>query len=89
MRPDAISWHEWDDGLVVYNDATGDTHHLSALGSEVMLALLRHPFGIDTTSLVSELSEQFEAAEGLALSVEVKLTLDSLAELQLATSVSE
>ena len=41
LRPDALCWREWDDEFVVYNDDTGSTHHLNALGGEVMLALIR------------------------------------------------
>ena len=41
LRPQALAWREWDDEFVVFNDDTGSTHHLNALGGEVMLALLR------------------------------------------------
>lgn len=38
-----LSWRVWDGEVVVYNDVTGNTHHLGALASEVFEALLAGP----------------------------------------------
>jgi len=54
VGPDAVVWREWDREVVLYNDATGDTHHLDQLGAGVMLSLLRHPRGVDTHTLLQE-----------------------------------
>lgn len=39
--PSSLHWHQWDDGLVVYHAASGDTHLLDATAGAA-LSLLRH-----------------------------------------------
>lgn len=36
-------WREWKDGTVVYNEATGDTHRLNSLASEIFHELRAEP----------------------------------------------
>jgi PqqD family protein of HPr-rel-A system len=85
VEPRAISWRQWDDELVVYNDSTGSTHHLSSLGGALMLALLRHTSGIEMTALVRDIAERVDTAEDAALlSAEIDSALTELAELRLA-----
>lgn len=79
---------EWDDEFVVYNDATGSTHHLTALGGDVLQTLLSHPSGIDARALVDILAKRIEVAPGVSLVVEVEAVLGKLRELDLASSVS-
>jgi PqqD family protein of HPr-rel-A system len=86
LRPQALCWREWDDEFVVFNDDTGSTHHLNALGGEVMLALLRHPGGIGVVGLVRDLEPRFETAGDVQLSAEIEHTLAQLATLQIAAS---
>lgn len=87
-EPDALAWREWDGELVVYNDATGSTHHLSALGGDVLLTLLGHPAGIEMGALMREIANRVEASEHSALPAEIERTLAQLAELRLAASQS-
>ena len=86
LRPQALCWREWDDEFVVFNDDTGSTHHLNALGGEVMLALLRHPEGIGLGDLVRDLEPGFETADNVQLSAEIEHTLAQLATLEIAAS---
>lgn len=82
----ALALREWDDELVVYNDATGSTHHLTALGGDVLQMLLAHPDGIDRQALVAALGEHIEVASGLSLADEVETVLSELRRLELASS---
>ena len=86
LRPQALCWREWDDEFVVFNEDTGSTHHLNALGGEVMLALLRHPDGIGVGDLVRDLETRFETAADVELSSEIEHTLGQLATLEIAGS---
>lgn len=83
----AIAWRQWDDEIVVYNDTTGSTHHLSPMGSAVLLALLRHPSGIAMTSLIRAITEDFDVAN-VPLEAEIERTLTDLANLELAARSS-
>jgi PqqD family protein of HPr-rel-A system len=85
-RPQALCWREWDDEFVVFNDDTGSTHHLNALGGEVMLALLRHPDGIGVGDLVRDLESRFETDGDVELSSEIEHVLTQLATLEIAAS---
>jgi len=86
--PHALAWRQWDDDVVLYNDATGSTHQLGPLGGEVMLCLLRHPAGIDVTALARDMSAIIEIPDKLQLAAEIRRALDDLAELQLAERAS-
>jgi PqqD family protein of HPr-rel-A system len=83
----AIAWRQWDDEIVVYNNATGSTHHLSPMGSAVLLALLRHPSGMETASLVRAVAEDFDVAN-MPLEAVIERTLTDLADLELAACSS-
>jgi len=86
LRAQALYWREWDDEFVVFNEDTGSTHHLNALGGEVMLALLRHPDGVGVTDLVRDLETRFETADDVELSSEIEHALRQLATLEIAGS---
>ena len=86
LRPQALCWRDWDDEFVVFNDDTGSTHHLNALGGEVILALIRHPDGVDVNGLVRDLEERFETPADVELAAEVEHTLTQLAALEIAAS---
>ena len=86
LRPQALCWREWDDEFVVFNDDTGSTHHLNALGGEVMLALMRHPDGIDVNRLVRDLEQRIETSGDIELGAEIEHTLSQLASLEIAAS---
>lgn len=83
-QPEAIAWRDWDDEVVVYDDVSGSTHRLSALGSEVLLALLRHPLGIDFAALARDVTARVEVPTGTPLAAEIERALLQLAELGLA-----
>jgi PqqD family protein of HPr-rel-A system len=84
-----VALREWDDELVVYNDLTGSTHHLDALGAEVLLALLRSPAGIDTTALTRDIAARVELGAGVELTAEIERTLGELAGFRLADPAPE
>lgn len=39
----SLLWREWEDEIVVYNDASGDTHRLDALAAEAFEVFLVAP----------------------------------------------
>ena len=87
IRPQAIAWRQWDDELVVYDDVTGSTHHLSSLGADVLLALVEHPAGITVTSLVAHVRHHMQPSAHGLLPAAIAGTLAELARLDLANSV--
>jgi PqqD family protein of HPr-rel-A system len=84
LRPQALCWRDWDDEFVVFNDDTGSTHHLNALGGEVILALIRHPDGVDVNGLVRDLEQRIETSADIELAAEIEHTLSQLAALEIA-----
>jgi len=87
LAPDALASRSWDDEFVVYNDVTGNTHHLSVLGRAVMTMLLSHPSGIALTALVLGIADDAGIAADDELVEAVERTLGHLAELRLAAPV--
>lgn len=84
FAPDALASRGWDDELVVYNDVTGSTHHLSVLGSAVMKTLLQHPSGISLTDLVRDIAGDPGSVGDGEIREAVERALAHLAELRLA-----
>jgi len=84
LSPECIAWREWDDDLVVYNDATGSTHHLDPLGAEVLLVLLHSPQGIDAVALAREVTARVDSDMGDELPRAIARTLAELAGFRLA-----
>jgi PqqD family protein of HPr-rel-A system len=84
VAANAVAWREWDGEIVIYNDVTGDTHHLSRLGSHVLQSLLLHPSGIAFDTLVIDVARHVEVPEDVHLAHEIERTLRDLAELRLA-----
>jgi PqqD family protein of HPr-rel-A system len=78
---DALAWREWDDELVVYNELTGNTHHLNAFGSIVLLTLVANPAGLDIATLMHAIEARVELEPGTSL--EAENALMQLAALQL------
>jgi PqqD family protein of HPr-rel-A system len=85
--PHLVAVREWDDEFVVFNDATGDTHHLGTLAGTVLLALLDHPDGLSPSALEVEVARRVEIPHGVALDAEIRNVLDRLADWRLATAV--
>ena len=80
----AIAWREFDGEIVVYHDATGNTHHLGSLGSAVLRALAAHASGIGFDALLRELGLAADACD----TAEIERTLGELAELKLAVPIA-
>jgi PqqD family protein of HPr-rel-A system len=56
-----LAWRIWDDEFLVYNAASGQTHHLNLLAGEALCSLEVEP--AETRKLVRRLANQFEIAE--------------------------
>jgi PqqD family protein of HPr-rel-A system len=84
LTPECLAWREWDDDLVIYNDATGSTHHLDPLGAEVLLALLRSPQGIDAIAVAHDVTARVDADAGVDLSRAIERALAELTDFRLA-----
>jgi PqqD family protein of HPr-rel-A system len=61
--PDAntLVWRIWDDEFLVYNTASGQTHHLNLLAGEALRSLAAA--AASGRELVSRLADQFVIAE--------------------------
>ena len=57
----ALVWRIWDDEFVVYNTASGQTHHLNLLAGEALRSLAASP--ANGRELVRRLADQFAIAE--------------------------
>jgi len=56
-----FSWRVWDDEFLVYNTASGQTHHLNFLAGEALRSLEAEP--ASASELVCRLADQFEIAQ--------------------------
>jgi PqqD family protein of HPr-rel-A system len=54
-------WRVWDDEFLVYNTASGQTHHLNFLAGEALRSLEAEPGS--ASELVCRLADQFEIAQ--------------------------
>jgi len=43
----SLLWRSWDEEVIVFNRASGQTHLLDALSAEVLKQLERHPASLD------------------------------------------
>jgi PqqD family protein of HPr-rel-A system len=84
LSPEHASWREWDDGLVIYTDTTGHTHHLSPIAAEVVLTLLRQPGAVPFDELCRQVDLRVEAPPDISLAAEVERVLAELQEWELA-----
>ena len=82
--PPALAWRAWDGEIVVYNELTGSTHHLGALGSAVLSLLIRHPAPVEMSALLDAVAENFEVPADTPLQPEIERALIELARLGLA-----
>jgi PqqD family protein of HPr-rel-A system len=83
VAPEAIAFREWDEELVVYNDATGHTHHLAPFGGKVLLALLHEPTGLDIPELIESVAATVQISETKVLAPIIEEALQELARLEL------
>jgi PqqD family protein of HPr-rel-A system len=56
-----LGWRAWDDEFLVYNTASGQTHHLNLLAGEALRSLEAEPGSAN--DLVCRLAEQFGIAQ--------------------------
>jgi PqqD family protein of HPr-rel-A system len=56
----ALAWRKWDSEFLVYNTASGQTHHLNLLAGEALRSLEAE--AADVSQLVCRLANQFEIA---------------------------
>jgi PqqD family protein of HPr-rel-A system len=56
-----LAWLVWDDEFLVYNNASGQTHHLNFLAGEALRSLEAEPGS--ASDLVRRMADQFEIAE--------------------------
>jgi PqqD family protein of HPr-rel-A system len=56
-----LAWRVWDDEFLVYNAASGQTHHLNLLAGEALRSLEAE--AADVCELIRRLANQFEMAE--------------------------
>jgi PqqD family protein of HPr-rel-A system len=56
-----LAWQVWDDEFLVYNTASGQTHHLNFLAGEALRSLETEPGS--ASELVCRLADQFEIAQ--------------------------
>ena len=56
-----LAWRVWDDEFLIYNTASGQTHHLNFLAGEALRSLEAEPGSAG--ALVRRLADQFEIAE--------------------------
>ena len=56
-----LAWREWDGEFLVYNAASGQTHHLNLLAGETLRSLEAEPGSV--SEVVCRLANQFEIAE--------------------------
>jgi PqqD family protein of HPr-rel-A system len=59
-----FAWRRLDDRLVVYDEATGDTHLLTEAAADVLLALLDRPAGLDAAELARVLAASAWSNDG-------------------------
>ena len=81
----SIACREWDDELVVFNEATGHTHQLGPLGRLVLRALLAQPNGLRIPEIVPFLIDAVDEAEAAVPAIE--RTLGELTDLELVACI--
>jgi len=57
----ALVWRIWDDEFLIYNTASGQTHHLNLLAGEALRSLAAAAASV--RELVSRLADEFAIAE--------------------------
>lgn len=64
-------WRAWDDEIVVYCEASGDTHRLNPLAAEVFETLIAAPASL------AQLEDRVAASLGIENDPELKRKLDA------------
>jgi len=69
VREPPLLWRAWEGEIVLYNDASGDTHHLDPLAAEIFEILLERPAGVE------ELAELAAQALGVEITTDMRDTV--------------
>lgn len=86
IRAESLRVREWDDGGVIYDAFSGNTHLLDPLGLELLDLLRQHPWTL--SELVGELGDALpEDLEAGTVSELLTAKLEQLARMGLTTAV--
>lgn len=80
----AVRWRQWDDEIAVYNDLTGDTHHLVDMTGWVFARLAAE--AATSEALIEAAAEQIELPAGVDLPGAVGDVIALLCRLRLIES---
>lgn len=81
-----VYWKEWDDGTVVFNAQSGNTHLLSPTAARVLKALEQRP--ASAIDLAHQLASQVQVDSDQELTAQVEKLLANLDALGLIEPVS-
>lgn len=84
-RPEALHTREWDDGGVIYDAVSGNTHVIDLLGLELLELLRQHPWQLE--ALVRELADaQPDELDATRFTQQLQAKLTQLSRLGLAVA---
>ena len=86
LSADALAWRDWDHEVVVFNQATGSTHLLGELGSEIFRRLVTTKHGATIEALAAGLTDDPNGANDAGWIATVTEVLSDFARLGLAQS---
>jgi len=77
----ALVWHDWDDGCVVFNRATGETHFLNLWTSYLLRLIEQGP--TDAAVLADRIADDLAAERDEAVATRVSKTLQNFESMAL------
>jgi PqqD family protein of HPr-rel-A system len=83
-HPEALCWRIWDDGVVVYDDRNGDTHHFDVVTAAVFSVLMGRP--ATTRELEGELAALLQVKQDAELAAMIRSVLGLLQERQVVSA---
>jgi PqqD family protein of HPr-rel-A system len=63
VAPGDITWHVFEDGFVIFNQRTGSTHLLSAVGAAILEALLEAKHSLTLPDIQALLQIEISATD--------------------------
>lgn len=79
-----LLWRAWDDGHVVYNTGSGDTHLLDETAAEVLRALQRGPMDVTALAALVAPVRGYTPEDAEAYALELLKELERLALVEAA-----
>jgi len=79
-----LVWHAWDGEVVVFSEASGDTHRLDLLTSAVFEALLEGP--LETSALARRIADELGTEPDESFSVSFETALAKMREIGLTAT---